>query len=115
MGTVGGNGGSWPPDNGGPPEDLPELPPEWGDVVFSEEENYYFRLAQHRDWLLALIDRRAGFVQPEFRRAELRNAVEKLTGDYLPLLLRAAADISHDWASLESVPSKTLPGQRVND
>jgi IclR family transcriptional regulator, pca regulon regulatory protein len=41
--------------------------------------------------------------------------VEKLTGDYLPLLLRAAADISHDWASLESVPSKTIPGQRVND
>ena len=41
--------------------------------------------------------------------------VEKLTGDYLPLLLRAAADISHDWALMESVPSKIIPGQRVNE
>jgi IclR family pca regulon transcriptional regulator len=41
--------------------------------------------------------------------------VEKLTGDYLPLLLRAAADISHDWALLESVPSKVIPVQRVNE
>ncbi len=58
-----------------------EFGPEWGEVVFIEEENYYFRLAEHKDWLLALIDRRADFVTPEFRRAELRNAVEKLTGD----------------------------------
>ena len=31
--------------------------------------------------------------------------VEKLTGEYLPLLLHTAADISHDWALLDSVPS----------
>ena len=37
-------------------------------------------------------------------------SVEKLTGDYLPLLLRAAADISHDWALLGAAsPSKTDP------
>ncbi|MEV6490493.1 IclR family transcriptional regulator C-terminal domain-containing protein [Actinoplanes sp. NPDC051633] len=35
-------------------------------------------------------------------------SVEKLTGDYLPLLLRAAADISHDWAMLGAVPAKTI-------
>jgi IclR family transcriptional regulator, pca regulon regulatory protein len=35
-------------------------------------------------------------------------SVETLTGDYLPLLLRAAADISHDWALLESVPSAVI-------
>ena len=58
-----------------------EFGPEWGEVVLLEEENYYFRLAEHKDWLLALIDRRADFVTPEFRRSELRNAVEKLTGD----------------------------------
>ena len=34
--------------------------------------------------------------------------VEKLTGDYLPLLLRTAADISHDSALLPSVPGKTV-------
>ncbi len=58
-----------------------EFGPEWGEVVFIEEENYYFRLAEHKQWLLDLIDRRADFVTPEFRRGELRNAVEKLTGD----------------------------------
>jgi IclR family pca regulon transcriptional regulator len=34
--------------------------------------------------------------------------VETLTGDYLPMLLRAAADISHDWAWLGSVPSTKM-------
>jgi hypothetical protein len=37
MGTVGGNGGSWPPEGGGPPDDLPELPPEWGVVVIPDD------------------------------------------------------------------------------
>ena len=59
--------------------------PEWGQVEFREEENYYFRLEDHRAWLLGLIDarRRAGdtLVEPEFRVSELRNAVEKLAGD----------------------------------
>lgn len=62
-----------------------EFGPEWGEVEFREEENYYFRLAEHKQWLLDLIDRRstAGspLVIPEFRVAELRNAVEKLEGD----------------------------------
>ncbi len=62
-----------------------EFGPEWGEVVLIEEENYYFRLAEHRQWLLDLIDRRSAegqpFVLPEFRVAELRNAVEKLSGD----------------------------------
>src|SRR4051812_37269711 len=55
--------------------------PEWGEVEFREEENYYFKLAEHRDWLLALIDSRPDFVVPSFRLTELRNAAEKLGGD----------------------------------
>ena len=62
-----------------------EFGPEWGEVVLIEEENYYFKLATHREWLLNLIDSRsqAGnpLVVPDFRVAELRNAVEKLAGD----------------------------------
>lgn len=58
-----------------------EFGPEWGEVEYREEENYYFRLAQHRDWLLSLIDSRDDLIVPAFRRAELRNAVEKLSGD----------------------------------
>ena len=62
-----------------------EFGPEWGHVEFREEENYYFRLADHRQWLLDLIDARSAagkpLVSPDFRVAELRNAVEKLGGD----------------------------------
>jgi len=55
--------------------------PEWGEVEFREEENYYFKLAEHRDWLLRHIDTHENFVTPGFRKSELRNAVEKLSGD----------------------------------
>ena len=62
-----------------------EYGPEWGEVEFREEENYYFRLEGSRQWLLDLIDARSRsdqpIVIPGFRVAELRNAVEKLAGD----------------------------------
>jgi methionyl-tRNA synthetase len=58
-----------------------EFGAEWGQVEFREEENYYFRLAQHKDWLLAYIDNRKDAVIPDFRQTELRNAVERLSGD----------------------------------
>src|SRR5437899_2249235 len=54
---------------------------EWGEIEFREEENYYFRLAQHKEWLLSYIDSRKDAVIPNFRQMELRNAVEKLSGD----------------------------------
>jgi methionyl-tRNA synthetase len=55
--------------------------PEWGQVEEREEENYYFRLNQHKDWLLKYLDARKDAVVPDFRQTELRNAVEKLAGD----------------------------------
>jgi methionyl-tRNA synthetase len=62
-----------------------EFGPEWGQVEERDEENYYFKLSDHKQWLLDLIDRRSAegrpFVVPDFRVAELRNAVEKLDGD----------------------------------
>lgn len=58
-----------------------EFGPEWGEVEFREEENYYFKLSQHKDWLLSYIDSRKDAVIPDFRQTELRNAVEKLSGD----------------------------------
>jgi methionyl-tRNA synthetase len=54
---------------------------EWGEIEFREEENYYFRLGQHKDWLLSYIDNRKDAVVPDFRQTELQNAVEKLSGD----------------------------------
>jgi len=54
---------------------------EWGQLEFREEENYYFKLGQHKDWLLSYLDGRRDAVIPDFRQTELRNAVEKLSGD----------------------------------
>src|SRR5437667_8736656 len=58
-----------------------EFGKEWGQVEFREEENYYFRLSQYKDWLLAYLNKRADAVIPDFRQIELRNAVERLSGD----------------------------------
>ena len=58
-----------------------EFGPEWGQVEFREEENYYFKLSQHKDWLLSYLDDRSDAVIPDFRQTELRNAVERISGD----------------------------------
>ncbi len=58
-----------------------EFGPEWGEIEFREEENYYFKLSQHKDWLLRYIEDRKDAVIPDFRQTELRNAVEKISGD----------------------------------
>jgi methionyl-tRNA synthetase len=62
-----------------------EFGPEWQPVEEREEENFYFRLKEHKQWLLDFIDKRSAekkpFVVPDFRVSELRNAVEKLDGD----------------------------------
>jgi methionyl-tRNA synthetase len=58
-----------------------EFGPEWGQVEFREEENYYFKLNQHKEWLLQYLNKRADAVFPDFRQTELRNAVEKISGD----------------------------------
>jgi methionyl-tRNA synthetase len=58
-----------------------EFGPEWGQIEFREEENYYFKLSQHKDWLLRYLDNRKDAVIPDFRQTELRNAVERISGD----------------------------------
>jgi methionyl-tRNA synthetase len=58
-----------------------EFGPEWGQIEFREEDNYYFRLAQHKDWLLRYVDNRKDAVLPDFRQTELRNAIERISGD----------------------------------
>jgi methionyl-tRNA synthetase len=58
-----------------------EFGPEWGEIEFREEENYYFKLSQHRDWLLRYLSNRTDAVIPDFRQTELRNAVERISGD----------------------------------
>jgi methionyl-tRNA synthetase len=55
--------------------------PEWGEVEFREEENYYFKLSEHKEWLLQFLRSHPNFVSPSFRQTELINAVERLSGD----------------------------------
>jgi methionyl-tRNA synthetase len=58
-----------------------EFGPEWGEVEEREEENYYFKLSERKEWLLNFLRSHPTFVSPSFRQTELINAVEKLSGD----------------------------------
>jgi methionyl-tRNA synthetase len=58
-----------------------EFGPEWGEVVYIEEENWYFKLTPHREWLERFVETHGEFVFPGFRQVELLNAVRKMAGD----------------------------------
>jgi methionyl-tRNA synthetase len=58
-----------------------EFGPEWGEVIFLEEENWYFPLAKHKQWLQNFVESHPDFVIPAFRRNELANAIERISGD----------------------------------
>jgi len=54
---------------------------EWGEVIQIEEENWYFKLSSYREWLNRFVASHPDFVIPGFRRAELVNALERVSGD----------------------------------
>jgi methionyl-tRNA synthetase len=58
-----------------------EFGPAWGEVILLEEENWYFRLAKHKDWLKQFVESHPDFVIPDFRRQELLNAIDRISGD----------------------------------
>jgi len=45
--------------------------PSYGEVVELEEENYYFNLKAHQQWLIDYIEKNPSFVYPETRRNEV--------------------------------------------
>lgn len=45
--------------------------PKWGQVVPLTEENWYFRMARHQDWLVAYIEANPSFIEPANRRNEV--------------------------------------------
>lgn len=57
-----------------------EFGPEWGEVIEIEEENWYFKLSEHADWLKNFIESTPDFIIPGFRRAEVLNALERSPG-----------------------------------
>jgi methionyl-tRNA synthetase len=54
--------------------------PEWGEVVVIEEENWYFKLSEHTEWLKGYLEKTPDAVLPVFRKAELLNALERNSG-----------------------------------
>jgi methionyl-tRNA synthetase len=54
--------------------------PEWGEVVELAEENWYFKLSGHTDWLKGYLETTPDAVIPAFRKSELLNAVERNSG-----------------------------------
>ena len=45
--------------------------PIYGEVVRLQEENYYFRLKEHQQWLIEYLEQNPAFVAPEYRRNEV--------------------------------------------
>jgi len=45
--------------------------PAYGKVVELQEENYYFKLQQHQEWLITFIEANKDFIQPIHRRNEV--------------------------------------------
>jgi len=45
--------------------------PSYGEVVRLQEENYYFRLKDHQQWLIDHIEFNPGFIAPGYRRNEV--------------------------------------------
>ena len=49
---------------------------EWGEVVELEEENWYFRLSEHVEWLREYIKTHPDFIFPSYRAKDVLNALE---------------------------------------
>src|SRR6516162_8865934 len=45
--------------------------PAYGEVIRLKEQNYYFKLSEHQQWLIDHIESNPSFVQPEQRRNEM--------------------------------------------
>ena len=50
--------------------------PEWGEVIELEEENWYFRLSDHVEWLKGYIRSHPDFIYPPHRANDVLNALE---------------------------------------
>ena len=50
---------------------------EWGEVMEIEEENWYFKLSDHAEWLRSTVANDDLQIIPEFRKNEVLNAIER--------------------------------------
>ena len=54
-----------------------EFGDEWGEVMEIEEENWYFKLSDHAEWLRSTVANDNLKIIPEFRKNEVLNAIER--------------------------------------
>jgi methionyl-tRNA synthetase len=50
---------------------------EWGEVIEIEEENWYFKLSDHAEWLRSTVANDDLKIIPKFRKNEVLNAIER--------------------------------------
>jgi len=67
--------------------------PSWGEVIELTEDNYYFRLGRHQQWLIEHIEANPGFVAPDYRRNEVLGFLKHNTLEDL-CISRPAARLS---------------------
>src|SRR5262249_49104636 len=53
--------------------------PVFGEVIELEEENYYFKLQPHQQWLIDHIEKNPSFVSPQTRRNEILGLLKNTT------------------------------------
>jgi methionyl-tRNA synthetase len=51
--------------------------PSWGEVIELKEDNYYFKLREHQDWIIKYIESNPGFIAPDYRRNEVLGFLKK--------------------------------------
>ena len=64
--------------------------PSYGDVVELVENNYYFKLKDHQQWLLDHIEANPEFIQPDYRRNEVLGFLKNHTLEDLCITRPAA-------------------------
>lgn len=64
--------------------------PEYGDVVQLKENNYYFKLREHQQWLIDHIEQNPDFIYPDYRRNEVLGFLKNNTLEDLCITRPAA-------------------------
>src|SRR5687767_12177349 len=101
MGSMGNGNGGTPPEGGGRPEGVPDLPPEWGTVVIPDDLS---ELAEESEAVRRDLRRHAR--QDTWRRRLGGNASQSSLR--IPLLIMAVAVL----ATLTSLFAVTWPGRQ---
>lgn len=53
--------------------------PAWGEVIELKEEDYFFNLSDHQQWLMDYITANPGFISPDYRRNEVLGFLKSST------------------------------------